>query len=67
MAGETNLTHLLIGMGLQRLSMHPSNILSVKQQILHSHMSKLGTNARKVLNLTDLEKIELLVSKFNQQ
>jgi phosphotransferase system enzyme I (PtsI) len=67
MAGETKLTKLLIGMGLQRLSMHPSNILSVKQQILHSHMSKLGTNARKVLNLTDLEKIELLVSKFNQQ
>lgn len=67
MAGETKLTKLLVGMGLQRLSMHPSNILSVKQQILHSHMSTLGTNARKVLNLTDLEKIELLVSKFNQQ
>lgn len=38
MAGDTKLTRLLIGMGMRQLSMHPSNILSVKQQILHSQM-----------------------------
>lgn len=67
MAGEAKLTKLLIGMGLRQLSMHPSHILSVKQQILHSQLSKLNTDARKVLALTDIEKIEPLVTKLNQQ
>jgi phosphotransferase system enzyme I (PtsI) len=52
-------------MGLRQLSMHPSNVLSVKQKVLHSQMPKLTSNARKVLSLTDLEKIEPLVAKFN--
>ncbi len=67
MAGDAKLTKLLIGMGLRQLSMHPSNLLSVKQQILHSQTTKLTSNARKVLNHTDLEKIEPLVAKFNLQ
>jgi phosphotransferase system enzyme I (PtsI) len=45
--------------------MHPSNILSVKQQVLHSQISQLNANANKVLSYTDLEKIELMVAKFN--
>lgn len=65
MAGDAKLTKLLIGMGLRQLSMHPSHILSVKQQVLHSHMTKLNSNARKVLGLTDIDKIEQLVAKFN--
>ena len=66
MAGDAKLTKLLIGMGLRQLSMHPSNVLNVKQQILRSQMDKLNSNARKVLSYTDLEKIEPLVAKFNQ-
>jgi phosphotransferase system enzyme I (PtsI) len=65
MAGDAKLTKLLIGMGLRQLSMHPSNILSVKQQVLHSQISQLNANANKVLSYTDLEKIELMVAKFN--
>jgi phosphotransferase system enzyme I (PtsI) len=64
MAGDAKLTKLLIGMGLRQLSMHPSHILSVKQQILNSQLSTLNDNARKVLGLSDLEKIEPLVAKF---
>jgi phosphoenolpyruvate-protein phosphotransferase (PTS system enzyme I) len=66
MAGDAKLTRLLIGMGMRQLSMHPSHILSVKQQILHSQLSMLNANARKVLAQTDIEKIEPLVAKFNQ-
>ncbi len=66
MAGDAKLTKLLIGMGLRQLSMHPSNVLSVKQQILRSEMIKLNSHARKVLSYSDLEKIEPLVAKFNQ-
>lgn len=65
MAGDVKLTRLLIGMGLRQFSMHPSHILSIKQQVLHSQLSELNTQARKVLGLTDIEKIELVVSKFN--
>ena len=65
MAGDVKLTKLLIGMGLRQFSMHPSHILSIKQQVLHSQLSELNTQARKVLGLTDIEKIELVVSKFN--
>jgi phosphotransferase system enzyme I (PtsI) len=66
MAGDAKLTRLLIGMGMRQLSMHPSHILSVKQQILHSQLSMLSANARKVLAQSDIEKIEPLVAKFNQ-
>ncbi|MDO9051581.1 MAG: phosphoenolpyruvate--protein phosphotransferase [Methylotenera sp.] len=65
MAGEAKLTKLLIGMGLRQFSMHPSHILSIKQQVLHSQLDMLDTQARKVLGLTDIEKIEPLVAKFN--
>lgn len=65
MAGDTNLTQLLIGMGLRQFSMHPSNILSVKQQVLHSEISVLNNHARKVLTHTDTDKIELKVARFN--
>ena len=65
MAGETKLTKLLLGMGLRQFSMHSSNILSVKQQVLQSHLAKLSTTARKVLSTDDAQKVELLVSKIN--
>lgn len=65
MAGDVKLTKLLIGMGLRQFSMHPSHILSIKQQVLHSQLVTLDAQARKVLGLTDIEKIEPLVAKFN--
>jgi phosphotransferase system enzyme I (PtsI) len=66
MAGDAKLTKLLIGMGLRQLSMHPSHILSVKQQILHSELNALQVNSRKVLNQTDIEKIEPMIAKLNR-
>jgi len=66
MAGDAKLTKLLLGMGLRQFSMHPSNVLSVKQQVLQSNSLKLSTAARKVMSNDDIEKIEHLVSKINQ-
>ena len=65
-AGETKLTRLLLGMGLRQFSMHPSNILSIKRQILQSDLGKLNRFARKALSTDDADKVELLVSKINQ-
>lgn len=65
MAGDIKLTKLLVGMGLRQLSMHPSHILGVKQQILRSQASQLKDQARKILTQTDIEKIEPLLAKLN--
>lgn len=53
MAGDVSLTRLLLGLGLRSFSMHPSQILSVKREVLASNAQQLGTLARKVLRSED--------------
>ena len=53
MAGDVTLTRLLIGLGLRSFSMHPSQILAVKQQILRCDTGKLATWAQSVLAAED--------------
>jgi phosphotransferase system enzyme I (PtsI) len=49
MAGDTKLTRLLLGMGLREFSMHPSQLLAVKQEILGSDLTILTPLTRKIL------------------
>jgi phosphoenolpyruvate-protein phosphotransferase (PTS system enzyme I) len=49
MAGDVGLTKLLLGMGLRSFSMHPAQILTVKQQLLRTDTSKLKTWVEEVL------------------
>ncbi len=53
MAGDTTMTRLLLGLGLRSFSMHPSQILAVKQQILRADASKLQAWAQGVLESED--------------
>jgi phosphoenolpyruvate-protein phosphotransferase (PTS system enzyme I) len=53
MAGDTTLTRLLLGMGLRSFSMHPAQILAVKQEVLRADTSRLGALACKVLESED--------------
>ena len=53
MAGDVTMTRLLLGLGLRTFSMHPSQILAVKQQILRADASKLVPWAAKVLASED--------------
>lgn len=53
MAGDTSLTRLLLGMGLRCFSMHPAQILAVKQEILRADTIKLLPWARRVLDAED--------------
>ena len=53
MAGDVAMTRLLIGLGLRSFSMHPAQILAVKQQILRCDTSKLGAWAQSVLSAED--------------
>jgi phosphotransferase system enzyme I (PtsI) len=49
MAGDTTLTRLLLGLGLRSFSMHPAQILAVKQEILRSDAAKLAPWAQGIL------------------
>jgi phosphoenolpyruvate-protein phosphotransferase (PTS system enzyme I) len=53
MAGDVAMTRLLLGLGLRSFSMHPSQILAVKQQILRSDTRRLQTWAESVLVAED--------------
>ena len=49
MAGDVTMTRLLLGLGLRSFSMHPSQILAVKQQVLRADAGKLTPWAAQVL------------------
>ena len=49
MAGDISLTRLLLGMGLRSFSMHPAQILAVKQEVLRADTAKLASWAQDVL------------------
>ena len=53
MAGDVHFTRLLLGLGLRSFSMHPSQILAVKQEVLRADTSKLEAWAQDVLEAED--------------
>lgn len=53
MAGDVTMTRLLLGLGLRSFSMHPSQILAVKQQILRCDTIRLHAWAQSVLTADD--------------
>jgi phosphoenolpyruvate-protein phosphotransferase (PTS system enzyme I) len=57
MAGDASMTRLLLGMGLRCFSMHPSQILTVKREVLAANTAQLATLARKVLKSDDPQSI----------
>ncbi len=53
MAGDASMTRLLLGMGLRSFSMHPSQILTIKREVLAANTQQLATLAKKVLRSDD--------------
>ena len=53
MAGDASMTRLLLGLGLRSFSMHPSQILAVKQEILRADTSKLKAWSQRVIDSED--------------
>ena len=49
MAGDPALTRLLLGLGLRSFSMHPTQILAVKQEVIRADASRLAAWAQEVL------------------
>lgn len=65
MAGDARLTRLLLGMGLRRFSMHPANLLQVKQNVLDAHLDDISPHAARILRSEDPDKIADLLQQLN--
>ena len=64
MAGDPKLTRLLLGMGLREFSMHPSQLLEVKQQVMMADAAQLAGRVARLLKLDEPEKISELLEKL---
>lgn len=65
MAGDATLTRLLLGFGLRQFSMHPANLLEVKQQVLKSSLPEIRLITQKMLKAEDPDKMRKLLAKLN--
>ncbi len=65
MAGDVALTRLLLGFGLRQFSMHPANLLEIKQQVLRTDLAKLEQLANRILRVEDPDKALQLLDKLN--
>jgi len=65
MAGDLQLTRLLLGLGLRNFSMHPSQLLPTKERILHTNLAEVQAAAQRVLRTTDPAKTRELLAQLN--
>ncbi len=61
MAGDSRYTRLLLGLGLTHLSMHPTNLLEVKQVIKDSHLLELTSIVKRILQTSDIKQLTQLL------
>ncbi|AAU48544.1 phosphoenolpyruvate--protein phosphotransferase [Burkholderia mallei] len=64
MAGDPALTRLLLGMGLTEFSMHPSQLLVVKQEILRAHLKALEKPTADVLASFEPEEVQAALARL---
>jgi phosphotransferase system enzyme I (PtsI) len=65
MAGEVLLTRLLLGMGLTNFSMHPAQLLSVKQRVLQSDASAAKAMIERIRRADEPRKVLAILQKLN--
>ena len=65
MAGDPALTRLLLGFGLRNFSMHPAQLLAIKERVLRTNLAEAQPLAQRVLRQSDPAKTRELLSKLN--
>ncbi|MDO8534981.1 MAG: phosphoenolpyruvate--protein phosphotransferase [Xanthobacteraceae bacterium] len=65
MAGDLAATRLLLGFGLRQFSMHPAQVLAVKEQVLRTSIAQVEPVARRILRTDDPEKCLALLERLN--
>ncbi len=66
MAGDVALTRLLLGFGLRDFSMHPANLLTVKQRVLMTNLPDNEAMVQKIMQADDPDKLRSLLAKLNE-
>ena len=65
MAGDLSLTRLLLGFGLRSFSMHPSQVLAIKERVLRTDLAAVEGAAQKILRSADAAKTRELLARLN--
>jgi len=65
MAGDLQLTRLLLGLGLRNFSMHPSQLLAIKERVLRTDLGETQALAQRVLRAHDPAKTRELLARLN--
>ncbi len=65
MAGDTQMTRLLLGFGLRQFSMHPARLLEVKQQVLKSSLRDVMPLVHRMLRVEDPSRLQAMLGKLN--
>jgi phosphoenolpyruvate-protein phosphotransferase (PTS system enzyme I) len=65
MAGDVDLTRLLLGFGLRHFSMHPAHLLAVKQRVLMTSLPDVAPIVGRILKTDDPEKLQALIERLN--
>ena len=65
MAGDPALTRLLLGFGLRNFSMHPAQLLAIKERVLRTDLASAVPLARRVLRSTQPDRARALLAKLN--
>jgi phosphotransferase system enzyme I (PtsI) len=65
MAGDLQFTRLLLGLGLRNFSMHPSQLLPIKERILRTNLAEVQALAQRVLRASDPSKSKELLARLN--
>ena len=64
MAGDIKLTRLLLGMGLREFSMHPAQLLAVKQEILGADLAQIAPRMRRIMRSMEPNEIAEAVEQL---
>ena len=65
MAGDVELTRLLLGFGLRQFSMHQARLLEVKQQVLKSNLHEIAPQVNKMLRAEDPHRLRAMLKRLN--
>jgi phosphoenolpyruvate-protein phosphotransferase (PTS system enzyme I) len=65
MAGNIELTRLLLGFGLRQFSMHPAYLLEVKQKVLNTNLNDIAPQVNKMLRASDPERLRSMLKRLN--
>jgi phosphotransferase system enzyme I (PtsI) len=65
MAGDLQLTRLLLGLGLREFSMHPSHLLGVKQRVLQTDVGVTEPLVERIRRADEPDKLATLLARLN--